>query len=1027
MATNRQIINKLGLTLWMAAAVVMPNAGNAAPGTLASVPLFTQANADPNIMFILDSSYSMALSSLGTSTRIAVAKTALTDLVNSLTNVRAGYSIFDNALGASIQVPIGDIASNRSTITSSISSTVANDSTPLGESLRDIGRYFANDSSGNCGGGGGSSTHLTLHPGEAGEDSTNSCTSILGTRITTGGPIQYQCQSNFVVLLTDGLARGDQGLYGTPLEDYDGDCTAAAQTAGGYTCTGYDRKSNQTYDSSGVETSDYLDDVAKALYEVDLRPDLNDADGNAVKNNVRTFVIAFAEPSISSSQLLQDTASQGGGQFAFAGDGTDLANELNSATSSILNLIGSSAAVTFNSATLGTNSAVYLALFNSSSWSGDLLAYDLNDTTGAIEGNTWSAATQLDGLSNSSAISNRTILTYNGSQGVALRWPTDYQSPTTTELSTSQLQDLLTNADYAFGTITGTEKAANATYGGEVINFLRGDSSNEGSLFRNRTSRLGDIVHAGPVFVGSPELNWPDGNGTTPGFPSDTAAYSIYKYNTSSDSNPGRADRPGVVYVGSNDGMLHGFATETGTLGSAGDEVLAYAPKALFSTNSSRGYHYLTESGYNHQYYVDLIPTVSDVYLGGAWKTVLVGGLRGGGRALYALDVTDPASFSEANAANIVKFEFTNTDDADLGYTFSRPTIALMENGRWAIIVGNGYNADTSAGATGEASLYIIYLDADLSDGWNEGTAATDDYVKISTQTGDTSTPNGLSTPAVVDMDGDGMADRVYAGDLLGNMWAFDLDGSNESGWDVAYKQGTTPKPLFIAGSTQPITVQPEVVLNPDVTSSASNFPNTLVLFGTGQYVASGDNANLGAQAFYGVWDKGTKELDTTDLVAQTITESGTLRTVSSNTVDYTDSSVFGWYISNLNLNSDGERVVTDPVVRGDIVYFNTSIPTDVTCSYGGSGWQMSIQYVSGANPNPAVFDTDGDGDVDTDDTPASGVAFEEGLPAAPSFLSNRRYTPGTRTQTGSEVVDDAVEELSGLATGRLSWEELSQ
>jgi Tfp pilus tip-associated adhesin PilY1 len=143
--------------------------------------------------------------------------------------------------------------------------------------------------------------------------------------------------------------------------------------------------------------------------------------------------------------------------------------------------------------------------------------------------------------------------------------------------------------------------------------------------------------------------------------------------------------------------------------------------------------------------------------------------------------------------------------------------------------------------------------------------------------------------------------------------------------------------------------------------------------------------------------------------------------------VDYTDSSVFGWYISNLNLNSDGERVVTDPVVRGDIVYFNTSIPTDATCSYGGTGWQMSVQYANGANPDPAVFDSNGDGVVNDSDTALSGVAFEQGLPAAPSFLSNRRYTPGTRTQTGSEVVDDAVEELSGLATGRLSWEELSQ
>ena len=140
--------------------------------------------------------------------------------------------------------------------------------------------------------------------------------------------------------------------------------------------------------------------------------------------------------------------------------------------------------------------------------------------------------------------------------------------------------------------------------------------------------------------------------------------------------------------------------------------------------------------------------------------------------------------------------------------------------------------------------------------------------------------------------------------------------------------------------------------------------------------------------------------------------------------MDYSTGS--GWYI-NFDLNSDGERLVTNPVVRGDIVYFNTAIPTDVTCSYGGTGWQMSVQFINGNNPVDAVFDEDGNGIVNDSDTALSGESFEQGLPAAPSFLSDRRYTPGTSTLDGSSVVDDAVEKLGGLATGRLSWEELSQ
>jgi type IV pilus assembly protein PilY1 len=204
------------------------------------------------------------------------------------------------------------------------------------------------------------------------------------------------------------------------------------------------------------------------------------------------------------------------------------------------------------------------------------------------------------------------------------------------------------------------------------------------------------------------------------------------------------------------------------------------------------------------------------------------------------------------------------------------------------------------------------------------------------------------------------------------------------------------------------------------------------VLFGTGQYVSSTDNANLGDQAFYAVWDTGADELvvdaDPTqsDLVLQTITESGSYRTVSSNAVAYTKSGAsanFGWYI-NLTTNSDGERAVTDPVIRGDIVYFNTSIPTSVTCSYGGTGWQMSVQSISGANPDASIFDADGNGTI-SNDAALSGVVFQQGLPAAPSFLSNRRYTPGTQTQSGSDVADDEVEDLGGMGTGRLSWEEL--
>lgn len=1150
---NKRTLHKLGLTLWLATAVVMPNVSSADPGTLASVPLFTQANAEPNILLHLDSSGSMqhvlaespydssvtydadedtagtntctsplaagstvtlqltgspatpyirynstnynlgndsgevcfdpsanyyatltTASGTGvdivysgnylnwyfnstttsgtwgsikpeTRTRMEAAQTSLTYLVNSLNNVRLGFSKFSGSNGADITQDVDTLTTtHRTNIKTAISGTSASGYTPLAESLRDIGRYFSNDGSGNCGGG----NDLTLHPDTSPTAAT--CSTVLDNRSTGGGPVTEFCQSNFAIFTTDGLATQDRSIDSS-ISDYDDDCTTIPDVdpADGnpdYTCNSYDMKDNQTYEDSSRNPSDYFDDVAAALYDIDLRPDLDDNDGNDYKNNLRTFVIGFADETVRNNQMLLDAASQGGGEFIFAEDTDNLTTALENATSSILNLIGSAAAVTFNSATLGTDSAVYLALFNSSSWSGDLTAYDLNDTTGIIESQTWSAADNLDALGNSSAVSNRVMLTYNGSQGVAFRWPTDYQSPTSTEMSTAQLQDLLTNADYAFGTSTASEISANDTFGQDLVDYLRGDTTLENTTFRNRTSRLGDIVHAGPVYVGPPELNWPDGGA----FPDNNQAYSYYKLNSSTDTPAGRADRPGVVYVGSNDGFLHGFATEDNASEgwSAGDEVLAYAPKALFSTDNYRGFHYLADTGYNHQYYVDLQPTISDIFdpdagTSGEWKTVLVGGLRGGGRAIYALDVTDPTGFSESttDAANTVLWEFTHSDDNDLGYTFSQPTIGLMENGRWAVIMGNGYlpDSETCGSNDCEAILYVIYLDADPSDGWDEGTTNNDDYVKITTGYGNTDfgSHNGLSSPTAVDITGDGRIDRVYAGDLAGNMWAFDLDG-NAGSWDVAYSSGNgagaTPEPLFTAttynaanssdGVVQPITVQPEVVYN-TAGNNSTDTPNTLVLFGTGQYMASGDNSNLGDQAFYAVWDHGDHSQVPSDLVEQELSESSGQRTISNNaTIDWTTND--GWFI-NFDLNNDGERMVTNPVIRGDYVYFNTSIPTDTTCSYGGTGWQMAVQYADGHNPSSAITDTNGDNTVNGDDTALSGEEFEQGLPAAPNFLSNRRYTPGTRTQTGEEVVDDAVEAISGSGTGRLSWEELSQ
>jgi type IV pilus assembly protein PilY1 len=343
-----------------------------------------------------------------------------------------------------------------------------------------------------------------------------------------------------------------------------------------------------------------------------------------------------------------------------------------------------------------------------------------------------------------------------------------------------------------------------------------------------------------------------------------------------------------------------------------------------------------------------------------------------------------------------------------------------MENGEWAAIFGNGYN---DAGS-GEAQLFILFLEDGLDGSWS-----TSDYIKISTGAGNTTTRNGLATPAVIDTDGNGAADRVYAADLLGNMWVFDLSSSSTNSWDIAYKSGSTGVPLFTAPSNQPITTAPAIVLNPEQPTSNSNDPNVLVLFGTGQYLASGDNTTTSQQSFYGVWDSGEKQLTQADLVQQVIgtgTTSGGKagRTLTNNTVDY-GSGDDGWYI---DLPVSGERVIVDPVIRGDLVYFNTAIPDSSPCNAGGTGWLMTAKYVNGGRPDKLAFDLSGDGRIDALDainSEAPAGTGVDGLPASSVNLGNKRYTSTTSTQDSASIEGDEIEDLSGVSTGRLSWEEV--
>ena len=894
--------------------------------------------------------------------RINATKSIIGNTINNTDASRVGMLLFNYGHREDVET-MSDPDEKRDMLESLYEIVIPNASTPARRALRDVGNYF---------------------------DDTDSDAPILSA--SKGG----ECQQNFNIMMSDGFWNGGSPSVGNTDTDGSGsfDGNQAQSNDGG------------NYADSYSET---LADVAMRDYERDLRSDLADnvptqtGIDEADHQHLVTYTIAFGlngslDPTVDDPLAVgfswptpvADTettvddmwhaAYNGRGLYLSAGNPGQLLTSLNAAISDIAERTATAAAVSINSAKLTTQSVVYLAQFNTNRWQGNLFAFKIVDlNTGALSTTPlWAAADELNARNFGS--NPRTILTHDGNDGVAFQWD---------DLSSTQQADLKTSP--AGGVDTDA-------IGKARLNYLRGDRTDEGTgnFFRERLSLLSDLVNSGPVFVGAPSLRWPD---TYPFPDASPARYSDFK-------NGPAATRDGMIYAGSNGGKMHGFAEADG------EERLAYIASNLFSTASGEGMHYLTEQNYVHKYYNDLTPTVSDIYAnlgsGVKWQTVLVSGQRGGGRGIFALDVTDPTQFSEANANSLVLWEFTNSDDPDLGFTYSRPQIGMTNDGSWVAIFGNGYN-DTG---DGKAKLFIVDIAKGADGNWAAG-----DYVEIDTNSGSTTDRNGLATPALADLDGNGTIDRVYAGDLKGQMWAFDLSGTTSASWGIPGSD-----PLFTTKGDQPITSKPTLAKHPTVSDDGSNDPNIMVFFGSGQYLTDADKTSTDDNYFYGVWDKGDDDLDDGDLVEQTYDTNFSQRVLTRNPVDYLGGD-HGWFFE---LPDSGERSVTNPVVRGSLVFFNSFVPVTDPCSVGGFGFRFAVNVIDGGSPDEVAIDTNDDGYIDDNDkvTDASGntdtiaAIRQEGFLPEPVFIEDIAYTAETPSK---------VKELPSPPTGRFGWQELLQ
>lgn len=599
----------------------------------------------------------------------------------------------------------------------------------------------------------------------------------------------------------------------------------------------------------------------------------------------------------------------GHGLFFSASEPNGLILSLKTALDTIKATLGSaSAAATSTLQPVQGDNAIYVAQFTSAKWFGDVVSQTIDPSTGAISTTpTWSAQTQLDAATPSA----RVIKYFNGST---------LQDFTYANLKTDSLNG---NFD-KFCSKTGVGGSAKpiqcyagtstnialANDGANLVDYLRGDKTySNDAVFRARDHILGDIINASPLYVGQPGFQ-----------------YTEHSYATFAATA-----RSKVVYAAANDGMLHAFDKDTG------NEKWAFIPSLVIPN-----IYKLADTNYpsNHTYFVDGSPVAGDIYVNGAWKTILVGGLGAGGRGYYALDITNPES---------PKFlwEFTNSNDGDLGLTYGKPIITKISNGSnnpdsWVVMFTSGYNNVSSGDGNGH--LYVLNANTGAIAKDKNGNTLKLDTMVGGSPVGSSTTPSGLAQiNNYVVSDVDNTTKFVYGGDLLGNVWRFDINSLLQ-----AKPTANRLAQLKVGSTLQTITAKPSLA---QVTYNGANY--NVLYIGTGKYLGMSDLTNTDKQSIYAIKDN----WNTTDwgdvrtatspaMVVQTasLANTGTTITGTGQTVDW--ATKMGWY---MDLIGSGERVTVNPQLVLNTLYVGTNTPNSDACNAGGVAWLYKLNIGNGA------------------------------------------------------------------------------
>ncbi|MGP0172023.1 pilus assembly protein [Pseudomonas sp. NCHU5208] len=801
-------------------------------------------------------------------------------------------------------------------------------------------------------------------------------------------PIEYACQKNVILGIGDVNTWNDKNLPGNTNSssepnkpsEVSGDTTINSNTAMDAvraTQTIFNLEGVTTSASAqaftGRDNSAYIAGLAYLANTTDIRP------GLAGKQSISTFWVDVRENQVLASKNRNQywLATKYGGfkvpedfgdpyarstalpeawwhtttdmladnyprpdNFFVASDATRMVESLKTAFAKIAQEVNSTTTtLATNSTRLETDTAVFQSSLNSKLWSGDLLAKKVNTNGTIATSATWSAAAALDSISDEDT-DNRKIFTPVPLVNASPEGNGMISTSATTFTWSNGIGDALKSLLH-----TDSERIANdATNAQRRLEFLRGNRSlerttdDQSKQFRQRASRLGDIINSDPQFVANQDYGYTRLIGSS--WTSAREAYAQFRANN--------ANRTPMVIVGANDGMLHGFNASMAENGNGGKELFAFIPNGVFANLID-----LTSPTYSHRYYVDGTPRVSDAWLGSSWKTIVAGTTGAGGRSVFALDITDPTNMG----TNKFLWEFSHPD---MGAPIGQPAIVALPNGKFSVVVTSGYHS------TEQSTAKIWFLDA-----------ANGNVLKTITL----NTTGDLGAPLLTDLNGDQVAERLYVGDTKGNLWRIDLS-SNVDNW-------TAPSaPFFVAqdaaNNRQPITAP--------LASTFNEKGQHMVFFGTGSYMKVGDNEipeSPPTQSFYAIVDDGTT-VTRSNLLAQEIlsevqTNSFQGRTVSNNNL----TNQKGWYLdlawksSRGGSGAKGERVISKATLRSDRVIFTSMTPSRDPCKAGGTSWVMALNITSGSRLNYTYFDTNKDGNLSeadnigkgNDQIPVSGIS----------------------------------------------------